>query len=536
MKRQFLTWAGATTTLFFLIAPQSARAADYQADPSNYRDMLSQLQPGDTLHLAAGTYEHLLNITNLNGSQDAWITITGPESGDPAIFVADPGPCCNTVEIRDSSYVAIEHITVDGNHVDGAFGLSAKDGTSNLVHHIRVSYCTFINHEASQQTVAISTKTPTWGWIIDHNHILEAGTGLYLGNSNGTMPFVAGIIEYNLIENTVGYDMEIKWQQPRPQVEGMPTTPQSTIIRHNVFIKDDRPSPDGDRPNLLVGGFPDSGPGSEDLYVIYGNFFYHNPRESLLQVSGRVSIHDNIFVDVPGTAILLRNHDLPLKLAHVYNNTIFAAGRGIALASSPVEEAHIMGNLIFSDNPITGVDQWQLSNIADSPSAASNYVTNPSTTLGDMDFYPLPNGSCKDQPLPLGDFVIADQDSYWLIDFNGTDKGDFLYRGAYAGEGSNPGWALDRGIKDAPSNPHPNPDGGLSDGGLPDGGPNSGDATLSTDGSPSSADGGSSKSGSSGGCDCRTETQNPLQDNLLWILLFAGIILAQTTHRHHREG
>jgi len=32
----------------------------------------------------------------------------------------------------------------------------------------------------------------------------------------------------------------------------MPIEPGSTLIRHHVFIKSDAPSPDGDRPNLLV--------------------------------------------------------------------------------------------------------------------------------------------------------------------------------------------------------------------------------------------------------------------------------------------
>jgi hypothetical protein len=202
------------------------------------------------------------------------------------------------VEITKSSYVALRNLTIDGRGVDGAFGVSAKGGTSNLVHHIAIEGCTFLHHDAGQQTVAISTKTPTWGWVIRRNRIIGAGTGLYLGNSDGTSPFIGGLIEYNLVQDTIGYNMQIKWQKPRPDVSGMPTAPTTTIIRHNVFIKTDRPSPDGDRPNLLLGGFPDSGPGADDRYEIYGNFFYHNPRESLLQASGRVSIHDNIFVDV----------------------------------------------------------------------------------------------------------------------------------------------------------------------------------------------------------------------------------------------
>ena len=79
----------------------------------------------------------------------------------------------------------------------------------------------------------------------------------------------------------------------------MPTEPTSTIIRNNVFIKNDWRSPDGDRPNLLVGGFPRSGTGSQNRYEIYGNFFLHNHREALFQGSGRISLHDNIFVDGP---------------------------------------------------------------------------------------------------------------------------------------------------------------------------------------------------------------------------------------------
>src|SRR5262249_27418766 len=124
--------------------------------------------------------------------------------------------CCNTIEIVNSSYVAIQHLTVDGKNIDGVFGISAKGGTGNLVHDIRVESSSFINHHGSQQHDAISTKTPTWGWIIRGNTIANAGTGIYLGNSDGTDPFVGGIIEDNLIMDPIGYCMEIKFQLPRP--------------------------------------------------------------------------------------------------------------------------------------------------------------------------------------------------------------------------------------------------------------------------------------------------------------------------------
>ena len=489
--------------LWALLPPSQPQAADYNAGPSDYTTMLSSLQPGDTLHLTAGTYQDLLNISGLNGSEGAWITIAGPESGDPAVIMADPGPCCNTIEITDSSYIVIRSLTVDGNMVDGAFGLSAKDGESNRVHDITVEGCSFINHDTSQQNVAISTKAPTWGWIIRDNVIDGAGTGMYLGNSDGTCPFVGGLIESNLIMDTIGYNMQIKWQQPRPAVEGLPQDPQRTIIRNNVFIKNDRPSEDGDRPNILVGGFPDGGPGAQDIYEIYGNLFYHNPRESLMQASGRVSIHDNIFVDVAGTAILLQDHDLPLRLAHVYNNTIYSAGRGIALGSAAREGDAVVGNLVFAGEAITGGIGDQRDNMVDTDANAGLYVVNPSLALGEMDFYPLA-GQCRGAPM---DFSMFTGDVDYAYDFNGTDKGDFTYRGAYAGEGDNPGWQLDAGKKG--EGPHGTPDEGPEPAVDESAAEPVPDAAVDPSGDDAGADaphdvqGGEEDEGGVGGCGCR---------------------------------
>jgi hypothetical protein len=430
-----------------LLLASPARAADYTAGPSDYASILPTLRAGDTLTLEAGTYTDLLAITDLNGTASDRITIAGPATGDPAVFVADPGPCCNTVEILDSSYVVIRSVTIDGNGVDGAFGLSAKGGTSNLVHHITVEDCTFVGHDAGQQTVAISTKTPTWGWTIRGNRIVGAGTGLYLGNSDGTSPFFDSVIEYNLVMDTMGYGMQIKWQQPRPDVAGMPAGPSSTIIRHNVLVKNDRESPSGDRPNLLVGGFPATGTGSEDLYEIYGNVFVHNPRESLLQASGRVTIHDNVLVDVAGTAIALQDHDLPLRMARVYNNTVYSAGRGISLSGSIDQGAWAVGNLIFSSTPLSGPWTDERDNMTDAVDRAHLYVSTPSLVLGEMDFYPLA-GRCQGTALDLSAFS---DDAEHDRDFNSTPKGGFTFRGAYAGEGENPGWQIDAGNKGTPT-------------------------------------------------------------------------------------
>jgi hypothetical protein len=432
------------------ISAPVALAGELNADPSTYVSQVAQLQAGDTLHLAAGDYGVLV-LSGLQGTAGSPITIAGPDSGPPARFLANP--CCNTVEIRNSSYLVLQHLTVDAQHLDGTFGVSAKDGLNNLVHHITIENCTFLNHDGSQQHVAISTKTPTWGWVIRGNTLLNPGTGLYLGNSDGTDPFVGGVIENNLVQNPIGYCMEIKFQLPRPAISGMPTGTASTLIRNNVFIKNDQPSPDGDRPNLLVGGFPDSGPGSNDLYEIYGNFVFHNPRESLIQASGRVTIHDNILVDTTQTALLLRDHDLPLKLAHVYNNTVYSAAQGIFFGSVARQGDAVVGNLVFAATPISGSITTQTANLTNSVANAGQYVSQPSLTLGAMDFYPLPN-RVTGSPLDLTAFS---SETDYALDFNQASKAPFLFRGAYAGEGSNPGWPLGAGVKDLSSSSIPDP-------------------------------------------------------------------------------
>jgi hypothetical protein len=348
----------------------------------------------------------------------------------------------NTVEILDSSYVVVSNLTIDSLGTGGD-GIKAPRTTHQATHHIVLDGNLITGAGGFQQTDGISTKTPTWNWVIRRNAIVGAGTGIYLGDSDGSSSFVAGIIENNLVLNPLGYCMEIKYQTDRPALAGMPQAPQSTIIRNNVFIKDDRPSPDGDRPNVLVGGFPDSGSGSQDLYQIYGNLLVHNPREALFQGSGRVSFHDNILVGGQAAGAVFRDHDLPLKLAHVFNNTIYSPQIGIKFGS-PARQGHaVLGNLIFAETPITGLDIPATDNLVARPADARNYVRAPLPQLGALDFYPLP-GRAKGSPLDLSGFAgELDFDR----DFNGRSKDGHYFRGAYAGDGSNPGWRLRAEIK-----------------------------------------------------------------------------------------
>jgi hypothetical protein len=513
-RRSFLR-AASPLLAAALVSLAAGEAAAVDADPATYEAVLPTLQPGDTLVLAPGMYTGNLDITGLNGTPEAPITITGPDDKS-AVFVGQG--CCNTVEITGSSHVVVKNLTVDGQGLGGVFGVSAKDGESNVVHHITIEGCLFVGHGASQQTVAISTKAPTWGWIIRGNVIDGAGTGLYLGNSDGTSPFVSGLIEGNLVKDTIGYNMQIKFHGPWPAGTGLPAETTTTIVRNNVFLKNDAPSPDGDRPNVLVGGFPESGPGSDNLYEIYGNFFFHNPREAHLQVSGRATIHDNVFVDAIDAAVVLTDHDLPLRMGHVYNNTIYGVARGVRFGNAASEGDLVAGNLIFAPEGVTGPVETQADNLVAAMAEANTIVAAPSLTLGQMDFYPLP-GQAQGAPIDLSS---AAGETDFDIDFNGNSKGDFAFRGAYAGEGQNPGWPLDDGIKEGGGM-------GAGGGGVGGGGAGAGAGAGSGAGGASSgaAAGGAggvgngAEGGDDSGCGCVVGGRSSMNDPRIAALLLA---------------
>ena len=218
------------------VAPSETGAKVYQANPGNYQRLLRHLRPGDTLLLAPGTYESRrsspgLPLFRVHGTPDAPIVISGPESGPPAVLIGQSSH--NTVRFSNASYITIRNLEIDGRN-RGGDGIKAQ----GIAHHITIENVKIRGVGNEQGTVGISTNGgTTWNWVIRNCVIQGAGTGMYLGNSDGNEPFIAGLIEHNLIIDTIGYNIEIKHQNPRPRVPGIPTGRSKTIIRHNVFSK-----------------------------------------------------------------------------------------------------------------------------------------------------------------------------------------------------------------------------------------------------------------------------------------------------------
>ena len=418
-------------TIALFTASSVGAQSVYDATPDNYRRLITLLRPGDTLALAAGEYGEGLQAHHLSGEPGRPISISGPQVGS-ATFIARPGH--NTVSIVNSRYLIIRNLVLEGENypVDGV----KAEGHSSWAHDIVLENLTIRGHGNNLQTVGISTKCPAWNWVIRGNTIMGAGTGMYLGNSDGSAPFVAGLIERNLIVDTIGYNLQIKHQRSRPEIPGMPLGQSMTIIRHNVFAKPNAGSPESPRPNVLVGHFPREGAGAEDDYAIYGNFFYQNRHEALFQGEGNMAIYSNLFFNEHGDAIRIQPHnDIPRRIVIAFN-TVLAKGTGISVIrkeGAPYYQQSVHANAVFAAVTIAGGQQSD--NVMAPMGEAATVLNLPFAPLGRLDLYPRrgwTSGSSANTPSPVP-FPDAERD------FNGRayEPGSV---GAYGGNGTNPGW------------------------------------------------------------------------------------------------
>lgn len=327
----------------------AAAATDYRANAQDYRDYVSRLQPGDRLLLAPGDYLHGLPLHNLSGRAGQPIVIEAAQPGEPPHFIARAG--ANTVSLVDVRYLVLRRLELDGRNqpVDAV----KAEGHSHFADFITLDHLYIHDHAASQQNVGISTKCPAFGWVIRRNRIERVGTGLYLGDADGSDPFVGGVIEANRISQTLGYNLQIKHQASRPAGH---VDRYDTVIRYNVFSKQDaRPGPQA-RPNVLLGHFPLSGAGSQDRYLVYGNLFLHNPSEALMQAEGRVALYDNVFINSEGDAIHVQPHnDVPRDMV-IFSNTVLASGTGIQVrhAVDTVYHQRVIANVVAATKPLQG--------------------------------------------------------------------------------------------------------------------------------------------------------------------------------------
>ena len=420
--------------MFALIWPRYAAGAEtYNVTPTNYRKQLRALQPGDTMMLTPGIYRRGLPIHRLNGRAGAKIVISGPPVGTATLLARKRH---NTISIVGSSHVVLRQLRIEANgmQVDAVKAEGGRDCQPS--HHITLDSLTINGDGQGQQNVGISTKCATWGWIIRNSVISRSGTGLYLGNSRGDAPFVGGLIENNLILDSIGYGMQIKHQRTWDGEIPAHVSAPRTIIRGNTFLKTARSSQGKHaRPNLLVGHPPPLGRGKDSYYDIHSNVFVDNPGEALFQGEGNIALYNNIMLntlqaDVPAVAIQPHN-DIP-RTVRIFRNTIVSPGTCIRIISAPgIDTQHIVANVLLCDTPIIG---GRARNNVSAPYAlADQYLNNPYGRDGLLDAYPK-KGAVRGAPRAIPNSTGLDAVD---VDFNGTRRTG-AFAGALAGEGVNP--------------------------------------------------------------------------------------------------
>ena len=311
------------------------------------------------------------------------------------------------MSFEDSAYITLRNLHLDGRQRNVA-GIVAEAG-GDYAHNITLENLQIYDYDHQRGNTGITTRSPAWNWIIRNNHIHHVGTGMYLGQPDGGSPFIAGVIEDNLVEATLGYNIQIKHQSERKIIPGMPTGPMRTVIRYNTLSKAEHgEGASGARPNLLVGHFPPSGPGQYDQYLIYGNLFYENPHERLLQGEGNVALYNNLFVNRRGEddglggdgVIFLPHNDVP-KNTYVLRNTVLTTGTGIQIKEPDSSyEQIVAGNAIFSPQPIKLDGIAGEFNFTAQFAAAPEYLNAPMAERGELDLAPKTERLAKDVGLP----------------------------------------------------------------------------------------------------------------------------------------
>jgi hypothetical protein len=410
-------------TLLGVSCCEESWAATLTAGPESYRTLVTRLRPGDVLELRPGSYREGLDVHRLVGQEGAPIVIRGASLTDLPVFVASAER--NTISILDSAHVVVAGFELRGNGhpVDAV----KAEGHARFAHHVTLERLRIMGYDAGQQNVAISTKCPTWNWVIRDNRIERAGTGMYLGNSDGSAPFVRGVIEGNVVVGTKGYAVQIKHQLKWPEVVDVAGASGETIIRYNTFVKD-RHSGTGEmaRPNVLLGHWPLSGRGAADRYLVYGNLFLDNPTEALLQAEGNLMAYNNVFINRDGDGVMLREHNDVPRAIEVFGNTILAKGTGLLLRNA--DRGHVQaidGNAIFAGavEPATLAQ----ANFVRPLEHTASFLRNPAEVHGVPDLAPIGGQFAARYPPPRRAF-LPDAD----VDFDRKPRGRMTV-GAYTG-------------------------------------------------------------------------------------------------------
>src|SRR6185369_4967973 len=146
-----------------------------------------------------GVYDHGLLLIHTAGTAAHPILIVGPADRSAKLGAPD---CCSVVQLEDASFLQLRNLTVE---VGSTAGLESR-GSS---HHVLLENIQITGDGGGAHTIGIATEGPASDWTIRRDLIGGVETGLRLGNPDGSAPFVAGLIEYNVVADTTGANVQV---------------------------------------------------------------------------------------------------------------------------------------------------------------------------------------------------------------------------------------------------------------------------------------------------------------------------------------
>ena len=147
----------------------------------------------------------------------------------------------------------------------------------------------------------------------------------------------------------------------------------------------------------------------------------------------------------------------PLKIAYVYHNTVYTSERGIYFGTRAMVDDAVVGNLVFASKPISGEIMRQSGNLTDTLANAAQYVNAPSFDSLLDGFLSQARESAKVRPSTFPCFIPTRITRWISMAFpKYRRKARCAFEGPMPGQGTNPGWQPNAGIK-TPAPPSPNP-------------------------------------------------------------------------------
>lgn len=432
-----LTHASALLGLALIYTqPTTLQAAEVELSPEDdIVSLMSSLGPGDVFIFGDGVYQLDAGITWSGiGTESDPIIIKAKEGAKPVLETAGGG---YVAYINNSEYIQVSGLTFSGNELwdqgDANYrGLRIDNSHGITVQNIEIKHTAYTGLMVSGDSSDITIKRC-------HIHDTINGDGIYMGCGNGSCAITGALIENNWIHGLGGNGSQgIELAQATHTVEILDNIIYQTegggIATYGINFGENNLIERNAIWSIVGSGLSINGGAlvrNNIVFNIQGHGIYSRPSDD--ESTGAVIFSHNTITDTTLSAAYLwswSGHE-----AYTFTNNALTNVTGIALETDTEGSGFIAGNIITGY--VTGISEGFVGGAGlDDYFNAENW-----------DFWPTEGSHLVDAGnASAAAYVPAD-------DFNGLARsGAAPDAGAFERtDATNPGWQLQEGFKEEPS-------------------------------------------------------------------------------------